>query len=60
MFSIIHSKIKVKGKNGKITNDMMNGTLNKNVEFILQQIYNGKIGIIYIYVKFGETFFVKV
>jgi hypothetical protein len=39
---------------------MMNGTLNKNVEFILQQIYNGKFGVIYTYVKFGEIIFVKV
>lgn len=38
----------------------MNGTLKKNVEFILQKNYNGKIGVICIYVKFGETFFVKV
>jgi hypothetical protein len=39
---------------------MMKGKLNKNVEYILQQIYNEKIGVIYIYVKFGETLFTKV
>jgi hypothetical protein len=39
---------------------MMNGTMNKNVEFVLQKNYNGKIGVIYIYVKFRETPFVKI